>query len=53
MEYICRIKCFHNGRLFQEGERAHFQGKEKVPEHFAPLKEEEKKEKGKGKRKGK
>lgn len=46
MEYMCKTKCFHRGRLFKEGERAHFSGYEKVPEHFAPVQKERDRKKG-------
>jgi hypothetical protein len=45
MEYICRKKCFHRGRLFKEDEPVFFHEHERVPEHFVPLREEQEKNK--------
>lgn len=36
-KYICSRKCFHNGRLYLEGEPVDFGEGVKVPKHFKPL----------------
>lgn len=40
-KYVCIKKCFHNNRLYLEGESVGFSDEVAIPRHFKPLDQKE------------